>query len=128
MTNKLYVTKTKKFDTSPSELDFENRDQFGFDDDAHEEFVEITNGVSTDIEPILIDSLIEILAKAKAAGSTHIAIDYHCDHIGYDIEGYEIRLSTQDEISFHEDRLAADRAKRLEIHNLQAQIAKLRNS
>lgn len=123
---KIYVTRTEKFTASPSELDFINREQFGWEDYDKQEFVEIMVGnPSTSDEPISIDNLIEILQEAKAAGSTHVAIDYHSDHIGYDISGVELRLSTDEEIEKCEAKRKAEQDKRRQIHDLQSQIMKL---
>lgn len=126
---KIYVTKTVKFEASPSELDFENREAFGWEDHDTHDFNELTNNIMmTDVEPISIETLVEILNKAKEAGSTHIAIEYHCDHIGYDITGIEIRKSTTDEINAHVEKQRAEQEKRRKIHDLKAQIAKIENA
>lgn len=127
--NTIYVSKTVKFEEEPSELDFDNREQFGWEDHDKHDFVEISNSmISTDAEPIAIDQMIEILNKAKAAGSTHVAVEYHCDHIGYEITGFEMRLSTAEEIADYEARKKVEQEKRKRIHELQSEISKLRNS
>ena len=91
---KIYVTKTHIADNNVSELDFTLYDKFGFDRDAGDggnEFVEITDKLGrADSEPIEIDSLIEILKSLKEKGSNYVQLDYHCDHLGYDISGYDI--------------------------------------
>jgi hypothetical protein len=125
---KIYVTKTVKFEKSADELDFDNMDQFGWKDHDQHDFVEINNDMlSTDAEPIEIDRLIAILNEAKSKGSTHVAVEYHCDHIGYDIAGIEMRLSTQEEIDSFENKRKAAQDKRRQIHDLQAKIARLQN-
>ena len=123
----IYVTKTTRFKASQSELDFENREKFGWEDHDKHDFVEIETNPLTDAEPIEIDQLIAILNKAKSVGSTHVAIEYHCDHIGYDITGIEMRLSTEDEVLAYTEKKKAEQEKRRKLHDLRAQIAKIEN-
>lgn len=126
---KIYITKTVKFEASPSELDFENREAFGWEDHDTHDFNELTNSIMmTDVEPISIEKLIGILHQAQAAGSTHIAIEYHSDHIGYDITGIEMRPSTDEEVLDHVEKKRSEQEKRRKIHDLKAQIAKIENS
>lgn len=124
----IYVTKTVKFEKSADELDFDNREIFGWEDHDKHEFTEICNELAaTDAEPIEIDRLIAILTEAKQNGSTHVAVEYHTDHIGYDITGFEMRVSTEEEIEKYRADRDAEKERRRKIHELQSQIQKLRN-
>jgi len=125
---KIYVTKTVKFEENHTELDFDNREQFGWKDHDLHDFVEISsNMMATEAEPISINKMIAVLEKAKAAGSTHVSVEYHEDHIGYEVTGFEIRSSTAEEIAEFEERKRIGQEKRKEIQRLQKQIADLRN-
>jgi hypothetical protein len=89
--SKVYITKKHINNKNQSELDFELQDEFGFNYDDYDEFVEIEKGHgSADSHPIKIDKMIEILQSLKNEGCSHVQIEYHCDHIGYDISGFEI--------------------------------------
>ncbi len=57
-------------------------------------------------EPVLIDTLIEVLEKLKDKGCNFVEIMNHCDHHGYHINGVEIRKATQVEIEKHEKELS----------------------
>jgi hypothetical protein len=73
-----------------SEIDFELYDDIlGKDNWDDFEFKEESDS-RLDSFPVNIDSVIELLNSLKAQGANYISIDYHCDHIGYDIEGLKI--------------------------------------
>jgi hypothetical protein len=126
--NTIYITKTAKFSTELSELDFENRDEFGWNDSDDSDFTEIADPKAAYCnEPVKIDTLIKVLEEAKQAGSTHVSIDYHADHIGYVIDGLELKTASQEEIEKYEADRKAAQDKRRQIHDLQAKIARLQN-
>lgn len=54
-----------------------------------------------DAGSVPISYLEDAIVAIKAAGGTHISVDYHCDHGSYIIEGFEIRMSTEEEIESH---------------------------
>lgn len=100
MDNNIYITKTFIGENDQSELDFTLQDQFGFDYERFDDFITIENGVgSTDATPMNIDDMIKILNDLKSKGATHIEINDHCDHHGYNISGFEIRKSTDEEVN-----------------------------
>ena len=123
---KIYVTKRLVDDIEYSEIDFKLHNEFGFDYDIHEEFVEIQMGRGdADGYPINIDKMIKTLEDMKAKGATHVEMNYHCDHIGYEISGYEIKPSKQEEIDIYENERLTQRQKDAKIRELYKQIQDL---
>lgn len=123
---KFYSTRKLIRDTEVSEIDCELDKELGFDYDTFEEHVEIKLGNGgSDSEPIQIDWLLRILNELKEKGSTHVAIEYHVDHIGYQIDGYEIRKSTQSEIDEYVSAKLIKKKTQEKINSLKQQIRKL---
>ena len=124
----MYITKEVIGDVEHSEIDFLIRDEFGFDYENHQELVEIEVG-NGDVrnEPINIDTLIESLQGLKEKGSTHVSLDYHCDHIGYEMTGYKIYLSTEEQINVYEEKLKIKREKELKLMALREEYSKIAN-
>jgi len=113
-------------DIEHSEIDIELYSEFGFDYDTHSEFVDIQMGQGgADGFPINIDKMIKTLEDMKAKSATHVEIDYHCDHIGYEISGYEIKLAGPKEIEIFENERLTKRQKEAKIRELYAEIQKL---
>ena len=116
---KKYVHKILIAEKSIDDLDWLFLNEFGVDENCDEELGIIEQGnYGTDAHIINIDRMIAELYKLKHEGSTHVAIDYHCDHIGYDIAGFFVRKSTDSEIDDFEEkkRLKNEREqKRLEL-------------
>jgi hypothetical protein len=129
--DKVFITKTLIKNDNQSELDFILQDEFNFDYDRNSEFVEIKKNLETyyaDAEPIRIDDMIKVLQNLKDSGSTHVQIETHHDHHGYDISGFEIRLSTQEEIDEFNSEIEARNNKMNKILELQKQIELIKNS
>lgn len=126
----IYVTKTLIGNDNQSELDFVLYDDFGFSYDTNDQFVEIekVKGYYADATPIKIDDMIKILQYLKDKGATHVQIEDHCDHQGYDISGFEIRLSTTDEVEDYENKRKLEIEKRNKIAELQKEIEKVKKS
>lgn len=126
----IYVTKTLIGNDNQSELDFVLYDDFGFSYDTHDEFVEIQKGKGyyADSTPIKIDDMIKILQSLKEKGATHVQIEDHCDHQGYDISGFEIRLSNQEEVHEYENMRKVEMEKKQRVLELENEINKIKNS
>lgn len=123
-----YIKKKHVMDMDVSEIDFDLQEEFGFDSEVHKDFVELQEGHgNADAYPIKIDVMLEKLNTLKRLGATHIEIDYHCDHIGYEISGYLIRLSTQNEINEYENKLKEKREKSKKREELLRQLHELDN-
>lgn len=116
---KKYVHKILIAEKSIDDLDWLFLNEVGVDENCDEELEIIEQGnYGTDAHIINIDRMIAELYKLKHEGSTHVAIDYHCDHIGYDIAGFFVRKSTDSEIDDFEEnkRLRNEKEqKRLEL-------------
>jgi len=84
-----------------------------------DEFVEITKGRgSADSHPIRIDKMIEILQSLKSDGCSHVEIEYHCDHIGYDISGSKIEKSSSEDIESYEEKIAEKHLSQISLGHL----------
>ena len=95
----LYISKKLIDEADVSEIDFDFNEAFGFDYDYYDDIIDINkNKSSLDSEPILIDRLINILQELKNDGANYVQLEENCDHQGYDIEGFQIRLATTEEI------------------------------
>lgn len=130
--DKVFITKTLIKNDNQSELDFVLQNEFDFDYDKNSDFVEILiknfRSYHADGDPIRIDSMISVLQNLKDSGATHVQIETHHDHHGYDISGFEIRLSTQEEISEHENKLKIRNEKIIKIKDLENQIELIKKS
>lgn len=100
---------------STDELDFVMRDDIlgkGWDDDddvfAHE--ININQDLSRSV-PIKIDDLRKLLDKLEKEGCNYVSVDYHRDHIEYDLYGFDIRPATEKQI---EDFNAEEKRKKIE--------------
>jgi hypothetical protein len=129
--DKVFITKTLIKNDNQSELDFVLQNEFDFDYDKNSDFVEILTknfrAYHADGDPIRIDDMIKVLQNLKDSGSTHVQIETHHDHHGYDISGFEIRLSTQEEIDKFNSEMES-RNKINKINELQKQIDLIKNS
>jgi len=96
---KKYLQKIHIESRSIDELDFILYDEFDINnEDVTYEIIEVGQGI-TSAYVINIDTMITNLMELKDKGTTHVEIDYHEDHIGYDISTYIMRESTIDEIN-----------------------------
>lgn len=126
----------KKFhidDVSFSEIDFDLYDKFKLDTDLDDEnYPQFeSDGKSANAEycyPVEIDSLIEKLNELKTKGANYCQIDYHCDHIGYDISGWLIRKVTQEDIDLENSNLKefAEKNKQKQIKDLEEKLSRLK--
>ena len=128
-----YYTINTICNDSFSELDFELYDEiFGEDKLDFDEFYPESIGdkySSVDGHPIQIDRLINLLLDFKKKGANYVGLHHHCDHIGYDLEAYDIHLSTQEEINnfLFKEKEKERIKKEKEIQKLQNQLDKLKN-
>ena len=124
---KIYVTKTLIKSNSETELDFANREIFGWEDWDKQEYIEIPKNYEDDgQEPIEIDKMLRILQHAKdRLSATHVNIRYHEDHHGYYISTFEMRESTQEEIDKYENKVKEIRKIDKELNELHEKMEKL---
>ncbi len=83
---------------------------------------------SPDSESIPIDILIGKLQKMKDAGATHVELEYHQDHLTYEIAGYQYSLASQSQIDEYLKRKAENEVKEAKVKELQKQIQTIRTS
>lgn len=100
----IYISKNLIDEPDVSEIDMDFYDDFGFDFDLHDNIIDINQTHSLDSEPILIDRLIKILQELKLAGANYVQLEDNCDHHGYDVEAFHIRLATSEEIENYHKR------------------------
>jgi hypothetical protein len=121
-----YLQKIHIEDESFEDLDFVLHDEFGIDTDNNEQYEIIEVGNSSAYGYIVnIDMFIEKLQNLKRKGATHIEMDYHEDHIGYDISAFVVRKSTDGEISEYLKAKNAREEKERKRLNLLRQLKEL---
>ena len=123
----IYIKKSLIDNVSISELDFDLQDEFGFNyDDDDSQFREIMSDAGrADTYPVKIDVLMRILQDMKDQGATHVELDYHCDHIGYDISAFHISHATAEEIAEVNQRERLHREKMQKRAELLRQLDEL---
>ena len=128
MEEKMYITKEVIKDIEHSDINILIQSEFGYDYENDLELVEIEigNGDVTN-EPISIDLMIKTFQELKEQGSTHVSLDYHCDHIGYEMTGYKIYLSTEEQINEYEEKQKAIRVKQIKLNTLREEYNRLVN-
>lgn len=128
MKNNTYVVQDKFIENNISEIDFDLYDDFGFKyDDYDSEFINLTpDKYGNEGNLYKLDKFISILEKLKSSGCNYVQIEDHCDHIGYNILGSNIRLATNFEIEEYENKLKTKDTKEQEIAMLQNKIQELR--
>lgn len=124
----IYITKELVDDVEFSELDIAFKESFGFNYDEMNDLIEIQTGYG-DADGISapIDMIIQALQSMKDKGATHVEMNYHCDHYGYEISGYKITPSTPEQIAIYEDKIkiSTEKQKADRIAALYAEIKKL---
>lgn len=109
------------------ELDFELRiDVIGKEkeneiDESNGDFNYIYKGKEYQNRPISIKSLRKILNELEKEGCNYLSIDYHSDHIEYDIYGLDVHESTQKEIDENIKKQKLEFSKRIEYLKKQSQ-------
>lgn len=81
----------------------------------------------SEAEDIPIEEMKALIQRAEDAGANFISIDYHCDHIEYDIYGSKIsRLSGSDSKKIDDaKKLKKEDEKQRKIDYLRRELAKL---
>jgi len=125
---KKYITFNYKKEVEESEIDFEMHSDLKHDYEK-EERIEITTRENTiwrgESYPIKIDKMIEMLEEIKSFGCNYAEIMYHNDHIGYIVNGLEIRLSTKEEIKEKEEKILKSQEKWEKIQELRKKIKEI---
>lgn len=86
------------------------------------------NVYQSDAGIIPIQKIKELIDKAEASGANFVAIDYHCDHVEYDVYGYHVERMTQEEIDALEVKKAEKKKtiNEAKIKQLEEEIEKLK--
>ena len=126
----IHLTKKLVEDIEIEEIDFDVYKEFNVDRE-NEDTVAYVNEEFGNAEgyPISIDHVIGILNSLKDKGATHVEMNYHCDHIGYEFSGYEIKNASPDEIEKEVKRKQEvfEAEKEKLIKDLEERIEKIKN-
>lgn len=124
----VYIIKEHVGDFEHESLDLELSDSFGFEYEDGSSFIELNKGRgSVDNTPINLDTMISTLVELKSRGATHVSIDYHCDHIAYEISGYNIKRADPSLVEAYEETRRTKEEKQNQINLLKKQLADLEN-
>jgi hypothetical protein len=129
MSNKnIYITQNFIDETEIDDVPILLMAEFGFDHDDNEQFI-ITNEDKTYHESSIvnIDTLINSLKTLKIDGSTHVAVDWHCDHLSYELYGYHVNFAEDNEIEDYQNRQKINEEKTKLRLELQHQLRQLNN-
>lgn len=125
----IYYTKVLVGDFEAGDLDHKLMKLYGFDWDTHDDFVETTMGRGdADGAPIAIGELLDIILGLQKSGATHVEMNYHEDHVSYEISGYVIRPSTTEEIKIKQTESLSRKEKEDQVAALYAEIRKIQQS
>lgn len=96
------------------------------------EVEEIESGQKQYLEAqyVSIENIEKYLEVAKKEGATHVAIDWHCDHVGYDIYMAKMTEASESDIEEHLSAIKqeADANKQKKIDALERKLAKLKTT
>lgn len=115
------------------ELDFVLSDEFGVnrDDESDDwtsiELIELDRHYAPDGHIVKLDTILNTIHEMKEQGATHLRMDYHCDHITYQIAGYKLEMADSAEM---EKRAEAERKAKLEKERarLELELERINNS
>ena len=133
---KIYVRKDLVGVDELSELDFELQDSFGYDYEDDEIYIidSIKNAsirqkarYYVDTTPLKISELETLLKKYKKKGATHIAMEHHPDHHGYEFSGFNIELADDELIQRYEDELSKKLELNKKYNKLKLEMDKVRD-
>jgi hypothetical protein len=126
--NRIYIIKEHVGSFEHGELDYELSNRFGFEYEDGSSFIELEKGHgSVDNTPIDINTLLETITELKSRGATHVSIDYHCDHIAYELSGYYIQQADPSLVEAYEETSRIEEARRNKIDLLKKELAELEN-
>lgn len=124
-----YIVKKLVADASCSELDFVLQKEFDFEYDDESDFITIQkeHADTSEAHPVSIDYMIKKLQEFKKKGATHLEIEHHVDHIGYDMSGWKITKATKAEVDEHLNKGKKSKIKQEKIAKLQNEIERIKN-
>lgn len=79
---------------------------------------------------IPIEVIKQLIEEAEASGANFVAIDYHCDHVEYDVYGFLVEKMTEQEIKILEAIKAKKNKefKEQKIRLLEKEIQKIKET
>lgn len=126
---KIYLNKHLVLTTETRELWDEPHAFIGVDPEEVDIIFLVNEHGRADGEIIPIDEMMEHLKELKRMGSTHVALDWHCDHLTYVMSGYHLLHATPEQIDDHLKRISDAKAlvKKVEIEQLEKRLNELKN-
>ena len=108
--------------------EFATKKEFKKWEDDYDGDAEVDGYINSEASDIPIKEMKDLIQKAEDAGANFISIDYHCDHVEYDIYGSKItRISDGDVLKEKEKKAISEGLKKkAKIKNLEEQIAELK--
>jgi hypothetical protein len=82
----------------------------------------------SDAQIIHINELRKLLDAAEKAGAIFVTVDFHTDHLEYDVVGYDIKRMNEKEIKFVEimEQNIKNQKKEAKIKELEERIKKIK--
>lgn len=123
-----YIKQIHRGDLISNYLLTEFYDHIGYDEELTNdmEIIHIGNG-RADNEPIAISHLKEMIDELEQRGSTHVAVDYNCDHDEYELSGYSFEQLSAAELEAIKNKKLTDLEKIEKIRILERQIQDIKN-
>jgi hypothetical protein len=101
----------------------------GFDELIHDDIDFINVGFGrADSEPIAISELTAMIDELSQRGSTHVSIEYNCDHDEYEVSGFMYENLSTAELEAIQDKKMSEYEKLEKIRILEKQIQAIKNS
>jgi len=121
----------KQYETE--DLDLALNQEFGvnYDDESDDwtsvKLIKLDRHYAPDGYIVKLDTILNAIQGMKEQGATHLRMDYHCDHISYQIAGYKLELADSAEM---EKRAEAERKAKLEKERarLEKELERINNS
>lgn len=108
--------------------------KYEFDDDfeLENDFIIINKEtlrrpIGHDSSIININTLINSLETLRNEGSTHVAVDWHCDHLSYELYGYDVTYAGISHIEDYNNTIKDNEKRRKQISELQDRLKQLNN-
>lgn len=131
----IYVRKDLVGVDELSELDFVLYDEFDYDYENDEIF--IINSIKNssirkraryyvDNTLLKITDLEKLIKKYKKTGATHIAMEHHSDHIGYEFSGFNIELADDELIQAYKAEVSKKITLGKKYQALNVEMGKIR--
>lgn len=130
MAKDIYISKELVLNDEISELDLILKDDFKFNYDGNGNFIEfdvikdkkLRQCNYVDTNPLKVSDLEKMIVKLKKKGATHVQIDHHGDHHGYDYSGFKIELADDSLVKKYKDEEQKKKVLYKEYNKLQLRM------